>query len=141
MKHVSKKAIDTLTADNIHSECCRGPITDAIPDLAGVKPRGWPEHASWDEVPGVYSGDKKKLVVGTFEKGGKREVPKAGEGPIPHGASDLYGHEAGHAFDAANGSARRARRRSSPRATPTSRPARRAAAWPAAPPAASTTIS
>ena len=103
MKHVSKKAIDTLTADNIHSECCRGPVTDAIPELAGVKPRGWPETSSWDEVPGVYSGDKKKLVVGTFAKDGKRAVPKAGEGPIPHGASDLYGHEAGHAFDAANG--------------------------------------
>ena len=104
MSHVSKKAIDTLTADNIHTECCRGPITDALPGLAGVKPRGWPETSSWDDVPGVYSGDNKKLVVGTMaDDDGKREVPPTGKGPLPHGASDLFGHEAGHAFDAANG--------------------------------------
>jgi hypothetical protein len=102
MKGVSKKAIDTLNKAGIKSECCRGPITDAMPDLAGVKPRGWPETSSWDEVPGVYNPSEKKLVVGTMDDGGKRKVPEPGEGPLPHGASDLYGHEAGHAFDAAN---------------------------------------
>ena len=104
MKIVSKKAIDTLTADGITTQCCRGPITDAAPDLAGVKPRGWPDTATWDEVPGVYMGGEKKLIVGTMADGaGKREIPPTGEGPLPHGASDLFGHEAGHAFDAANG--------------------------------------
>jgi hypothetical protein len=103
MKGVSKKAIDTLTNDGITTQCCRGPITDAAPDLAGVKPRGWPETATWDEVPGVYMGGEKKLIVGTMDDGGKREVPPTGKGPLPHGASDLFGHEAGHAFDAADG--------------------------------------
>ena len=103
MKIVSKKAIDTLTADGITTQCCRGPITDAAPDLAGVKPRGWPETASWDEVPGVYMGGEKKLIVGTRDDGGKREVPPKDKGPLPHGATDLFGHEAGHAFDAADG--------------------------------------
>src|SRR5262249_2641036 len=88
--------IDALTADDIHTECCRGPITDAVPDLAGVKPRGWPETASWDDVPGVYSGSKKKLVVGTMADGGGRKVPRPREGPLPPGAADLFGHEAGH---------------------------------------------
>lgn len=101
MKHISTQAIEKLTDSGIVSECCRGPVTNAMPDLAGVQPRGWPDTMTWDEVPGVYNGSEKKLVVGTFEKGGKRAVPAAGEGPIPHGASDLYGHEAGHAFDAA----------------------------------------
>jgi len=103
MKGVSKKAIDTLTNDGITTQCCRGPITDAAPDLAGVKPRGWPETATWDEVPGVYMGSEKKLIVGTMDDGGKRQVPPTGKGPLPHGASDLFGHEAGHAFDAADG--------------------------------------
>ena len=104
MKIISKKAIDTLTADGITTQCCRGPITDAAPALAGVKPRGWPETATWDEVPGVYMGTEKKLIVGTMaDDAGKREVPPTGEGPLPHGASDLFGHEAGHAFDAADG--------------------------------------
>ena len=107
MKGVSKKAIDTLNKSNIHTQCCRGPITDAIPDLAGVKPMGWPETASWDEVVGVYSPSRSTLVVGTIEKDGKRKVPEAGEGPNPHGATDLFGHEAGHAFDAADGGGKR----------------------------------
>ncbi len=109
MKNISKKAIDTLTADGINTQCCRGPITDAAPGLAGVKPRGWPDTATWDEVPGVYMGGDKKLIVGTMaDDDGKREVPPTGKGPLPHGATDLFGHEAGHAFDAANGGGKKA---------------------------------
>jgi hypothetical protein len=105
MKGMSKKAIETLTKADIHTECCRGAITDAFPELAGTKPMGWPETASWDEVPGAYSPDKKTLVVGTIDDGsGKRKVPAKGEG---HGAIDLFGHEAGHAFDAADGGGKR----------------------------------
>jgi hypothetical protein len=103
MKGVSQKAIETLNKADIKTECCRGAITDAMPDLAGVKPRGWPDTASWDDVPGVYNPSEKKLVVGTMDDGGKRKVPAPGEGPLPHGATDLFGHEAGHAFDAADG--------------------------------------
>jgi hypothetical protein len=105
MKGMSQKAIETLTKADIHTECCRGPITDAFPELAGVKPTGWPETASWDQVPGVYKPDKKAVVVGTVDDGsGKRKVPGKGEG---HGAIDLFGHEAGHAFDAADGGSKR----------------------------------
>ncbi|MEO5883743.1 MAG: hypothetical protein ABIQ06_15105 [Caldimonas sp.] len=105
MKGMSKKAIETLTKAKIHTECCRGAITDAFPDLAGVKPTGWPETATWDQVPGVYDGNRNTLVVGTIDDGsGKRTVPGTGKG---HGAIDLFGHEAGHAFDAADGGGKR----------------------------------
>ena len=104
MKIISKKAIETLTADGITTQCCRGPVTDAAPDLAGVKPRGWPrDRQPGTRCPASYMGTEKKLIVGTRDDGGKREVPPKDAGPLPHGATDLFGHEAGHAFDAADG--------------------------------------
>ena len=56
-------------------------------------------------MPGVYSPSKKTVVVGTIDDGsGKRKVPGKNQG---HGAIDLFGHEAGHAFDAADGGGKR----------------------------------
>ena len=105
MKHVSKKAIDTLTDDNITSECCRGPITDAIAQAGrrqaarlagdGELGRGWSASTR---------ATRRSSVVGT--RGPRRQARRAGRrrgGDIPHGSTDLFGHEAGHAFDAANG--------------------------------------
>ena len=103
MRNMSKKVLEELNKAGIETECCRGPVTEALPELAGVLPRGWPAGSTWDKVPGVYSGSAKKVVVGTMEKDGKRAVPGKGEGPIPHGTPDLIGHESGHAFDAADG--------------------------------------
>jgi hypothetical protein len=86
---LSPKVIDSLNKANIHTECCRGGITDAMPELAGVLPRGWHETTTWDQVEGVYSPNNKKLVVGTdADATGKRTIPLK-----------LVGHEAGHAFD------------------------------------------
>jgi hypothetical protein len=86
------KVIDKLNQAKIQTECCRGAITEAMPELAGVLPRGWHETTTWDQVPGVYSPDNKKLVVGTdADAGGKRKIELK-----------LVGHEAGHAFDAAD---------------------------------------
>jgi hypothetical protein len=103
MRNMSKKVLEDLNKAGIETECCRGPVTEALPELAGVLPRGWPAGSTWDKVPGVYSPGVKKVVVGTMEKDGKRAVPGKGEGPIPHGTPDLIGHESGHAFDAADG--------------------------------------
>ena len=103
MKKFSKKVLEEMNKNGIQTECCRGPVTESMPELAGVLPRGWPEGSTWDSVPGVYSGKAKKVIVGTMEKDGKRHVPEANEGPIPHGTPDLIGHEGGHAFDAADG--------------------------------------
>jgi hypothetical protein len=91
------KVIDNLNKAKIQTQCCRGGITDAMPELAGVLPRGWHETTTWDQVPGVYSSDDKKLVVGTHSGGGdKRDI-----------GLDLVGHEAGHAFDASDGKPKR----------------------------------
>jgi len=103
MKNFPKKVLEDLNKAGIQTECCRGPVTEVMPELSGVLPRGWPAGSTWDSVPGVYSGSSKKVVVGTMDKGGKRHVPARGEGPIPHGTPDLIGHEGGHAFDAAEG--------------------------------------
>ncbi len=103
MKKFPKKVLEDLNKAGIQTECCRGPVTESIPELKGVQPRGWPAGSTWDSVPGVYSGTVKKVVVGTMEKDGKRHVPGKGEGPIPHGTPNLIGHEGGHAFDAADG--------------------------------------
>ena len=103
MKKFPKKVLEDLNKAGIQTECCRGPVTESIPELKGVQPRGWPSGSTWDSVPGVYSGSVKKVVVGTMEKDGKRHVPAKGEGPIPHGTPNLIGHEGGHAFDAADG--------------------------------------
>jgi hypothetical protein len=103
MKKFPKSVLENLNKNGIQTECCRGPVTEVMPELAGVLPRGWPAGSTWDKVPGVYSGNVKKVVVGTMEKDGKRHVPGPNEGPIKHGTPNLIGHEGGHAFDAADG--------------------------------------
>lgn len=103
MKKFPKKMLESMNKAGIQTECCRGPVTEALPELAGVQPRGWPAGSTWDQVPGVYSPSTKKVVVGTMEKDGKRHVPGKGEGPIPHGTPDLIGHEGGHAYDISDG--------------------------------------
>lgn len=91
------KVIDNLNNAKIKTECCRGAITEAMPDLAGVLPRGWHETTTWDQVPGVYSPNNKKLVVGTDDAGGgARKIDLK-----------LVGHEAGHAFDDSDGKPKR----------------------------------
>lgn len=91
------KVIDNLNKAKIKTECCRGAITEAMPDLAGVLPRGWHETTTWDQVPGVYSPNNKKLVVGTkIDSSGGRKIDL-----------ELVGHEAGHAFDDSDGKPKR----------------------------------
>lgn len=107
MKRMSPQALKALNDDGVVTGICRGPITDMVPELADVNPRGWGDR-TWDEVPGCYMSDKKTVIVGTMDDGsGQRKVPGQGEGPVPHGSPDLLGHEAGHAFDVAGGGNKR----------------------------------
>lgn len=105
MAQLPKGVLENLNKNGITTECCRGTVTDALPELAGVHPQGWPADMSWDSVPGLYDPTAKKVMVGTIDDGGKRKVPGPGEGPAgqQHGASSLVGHEGGHAFDASDG--------------------------------------
>ena len=106
MKRMSAKVLDELNKAGVTTGICQGPVTDMIPELVDVNPRGWGSK-TWDEVPGVYMGDKGMVVVGTMDDNGKRKVPGPGEGPVQHGTPDLLGHEAGHAYDVSGGGDRR----------------------------------
>lgn len=76
---------------------CRGSVTDFERSLRGVVPRGWEGLGkTWDDVPGAYLPHRRRVVVGTVDSGGRREVPPAGRG---HGSADLVVHEALHGFD------------------------------------------
>jgi hypothetical protein len=105
MAKLPKGVLENLNKNGITTECCRGTVTDAMPELAGVHPTGWPADMSWDSVPGLYDPASKKVMIGTIDSGGKRKVPGPNEGPAGqrHGAANLVGHEGGHAFDASDG--------------------------------------
>ena len=77
---------------------CRGNITEYRTDLKGVQPRGWPAGSTWDQVPGVFNGDRNELVIATTGHGtpAGAHVPATGEG---HGSSNLVLHEGAHGID------------------------------------------
>jgi hypothetical protein len=106
MKRMPEGAIKAFSDSNIESIICRGPVTNAKPELHDVVPRGWGPDQTWDAVPGL--GNATSLMVGTMDDGaGGRKVPGPGEGPCPHGTPDLLGHEAGHTFDTMGGGSKR----------------------------------
>lgn len=61
------------------------PKLDNQGHLAGVKPRGWGDGQTWDNVPGGYDPNAKVCACGGGGKG--------------HGATSLALHEASHALD------------------------------------------
>ena len=76
---------------------CRGSVTDVQKDLRGVTPRGWPAGKTWDNVPGAYFPDKKRVVIATIASGGLRTVPTKASGL--HGSENLIVHESLHGYD------------------------------------------
>lgn len=63
-----------------------GPVTDVLTHLRGVRPRGWPEGKTWEDVPGATETTTHRVIIG---------------GPQPRTNTAL--HETGHAFDHAIG--------------------------------------
>ncbi|WP_282780016.1 MULTISPECIES: hypothetical protein [unclassified Nocardia] len=63
-----------------------GSVTDVMPELRGVTPRGWPANTTWDDVPGLHDLSTHRVVLG--DRG-------------DHGSVSLAVHEVGHAFDRA----------------------------------------
>ena len=121
MNNISRKAIETLTADGITpSAAAAGHRCRARPGRRQAA--RLPETASLERGAGAYMGTEKKLIVGTRKDGGKREAPPKDAGPLPHAATDLFGHRGRPRLRC-----RRRRRQgrmlpSSPRAAPTSPP-------------------
>jgi hypothetical protein len=71
-------------------------VTDIMPELKGITPRGWPEGTTWDNAEGLYHGGVKKAIV--TEKyidryTNSEESTKRAEGVLRH--------EVGHGYDAA----------------------------------------
>lgn len=66
--------------------------TDALPDLANSKPRGWPPGSTWDNVDGCCSHDKKLIVVAQSHRSADKWVANSS----PDGVAR---HEMGHATD------------------------------------------
>ena len=77
---------------------CRGAVTDFERDLRGVTPRGWEGTGrTWDQVPGTYFQDRKRVVIATIDDRGTRIVPTKASGL--HGSENLVVHESLHGFD------------------------------------------
>jgi hypothetical protein len=62
-----------------------GPVTDVMPELRGVRPRGWPEGLTWDNARGLMDPTTRRVIVG---KGARRLTTV---------------HEFGHAVNEADG--------------------------------------
>ncbi len=84
---------------------CRGAITDFEASLRGQIPRGWEGTGhTWDDVPGVYLPERKRVVIATQAGvGGARVVPTQASGL--HGSSSLLVHESLHGYDYLSGHA------------------------------------
>lgn len=72
-------------------------ITDALPELKGQKPRGWPPGLTWDAVDGAYSPSRNLVVVAEETRDTNNKWNKSNR------TEDVTRHEVGHATDYAMG--------------------------------------
>ena len=90
--------LDRFERDFIRIVACREAVTDFETSLRGVTPRGWEGTGkTWDDVPGTYFNDRKKVVIATMAEGGGRIVPTRASGR--HGSASLVVHESLHGYD------------------------------------------
>lgn len=68
-------------------------LTDALPELKGQKPRGWPPGLTWDAVDGAYSPSRNMVVVAEETQKADSTWVKSTRG------EDITRHEVGHALD------------------------------------------
>jgi hypothetical protein len=69
-------------------------LTDALPELKGVAPRGWPAGATWDAVDGCWSGGKNEIIVAE-----QRQLIGNGKWVASGRTDQVLRHETGHAVD------------------------------------------
>jgi hypothetical protein len=77
---------------------CRGAVTDFETSLHGQTPRGWEGTGrTWDDVPGTYLDNRKRVIIATIADGAVRAVPTRASGL--HGSVSLVVHESLHGYD------------------------------------------
>lgn len=91
--------MDRFERKKIRIIACRSSITDFETSLKGKVPRGWEGLGrTWDDVPGVYLNERKRVVIGTVAgPAGARIIPGSDSGK--HGSASLVIHEALHGYD------------------------------------------
>ena len=71
-------------------------VTTIRPDLAGKRPRGWPEGHTWDEADGLYNPERKQVVATE-----RLLNPKTQTLDKSDRVGGVLRHEYGHAVDKA----------------------------------------
>src|SRR5258708_5163334 len=74
MKRMSPKALKALNDAGVVTGICRGPVTDMVPELADVNPRGWGDR-TWDEVRSPQPRGLTSASSGTMSVTGPRQMP------------------------------------------------------------------
>jgi peptidoglycan hydrolase-like protein with peptidoglycan-binding domain len=90
MQNLPPAVLDAIQRSGVQIVAARGSVTDHLTDLKGVRPRGWPPGATWDQVPGVYDPSRRMVVVATEDRNGRRVLSRQ------HGSFSLTLHEVGH---------------------------------------------
>lgn len=86
--------LQELEAAGMSIRVARNSVTDHMTHLKGVRPRGYPPGATWDNVPGLYSPAHREVVVATDANwDGSRRMSNR------HGSTSLLLHEVSHALD------------------------------------------
>ena len=92
------RVVDHFFDAGIRIVACRGSVTDFETDLRGVVPRGWEKtKRTWDDVPGTYIENRKRVVIATSDGLDRRVVPDKSTGL--HGSDSLVVHESLHGYD------------------------------------------
>lgn len=96
--------IDRFERRGVRIVACRDSVTDFERALQNVVPRGWDRTGkTWDDVPGAYFPDRKRVVIATIADGAERVVPTRAS--RRHGSLDLVVHESFHGYDYIGGHA------------------------------------
>lgn len=78
-------------------------VTSIMPELKGVRPRGWSEGSTWDNAEGLYRWSDKKVVVS------QKSLLFGGKTPVDSDrVPGVIRHEIGHAFDEMTGLSKQA---------------------------------
>ena len=82
IKRFPKKVLEDLNKAGIQTECCRGPVTEAMPELKGVLPRGWPAGSPGTACPASTAARSRRWWSARWRRTASAMCPEPNEGPI-----------------------------------------------------------